>query len=131
MTHKRNTSGLARAAKDRRELTIKRVEEAIKLLIKEQKPINFNSISTLSKVGKSWLYKEDSVRKKIEALRSKPSIKNGEREQNKNANKKSQKSNDQIVHMLKDRIRKLELENNKLREQVEVLYGKLYANDKS
>ena len=64
MTHKRNTSGLARAAKDRRELTIKRVEEAIKLLIKEQKPINFNSISTLSKVGKPWLYKEDSVRKK-------------------------------------------------------------------
>lgn len=65
MTHKRNTSGLARAAKDRRELTIKRVEEAIKLLIKEQKPINFNSISTLSKVGKPWLYKEDSVRKKL------------------------------------------------------------------
>ena len=31
--------------------------------------------------------------------------------------------------MLKDRICKLELENNKLREQVEVLYGKLYTKD--
>ena len=129
MTHKRNTSGLARAAKDRRELTIKRVEEAIKLLIKEQKPLNFNSISTLSKVGKPWLYKEDTVRKKIEALREKQLIENGEREQNKRTNKKSPKSNDQIVHMLKDRICKLELENNKLREQVEVLYGKLYTKD--
>jgi hypothetical protein len=31
--------------------------------------------------------------------------------------------------MLKDRVHKLELENNKLREQVEVLYGKLYTKD--
>ena len=67
--------------------------------------------------------------KKIEALREKQLIENGEREQNKRANKKSPKSNDQIVHMLKDRVHKLELENNKLREQVEVLYGKLYTKD--
>lgn len=74
-------------------------------------------------------YIKKTLSEKIEALREKQLIENGEREQNKHANKKSQKSNDQIVHMLKDRICKLELENNKLREQVEVLYGKLYTKD--
>jgi hypothetical protein len=124
MINKRNTDGLARAAKNRRESTIKRVESTIKLLVREKKIINFNSISKIANVGKSWLYKENRIRKQIEDLREKThfiehSI------QTDFPDKMSKKSNDHIIQMLKDRIRKLEDENKNLQEKIEMLYGEL------
>ena len=125
MTHKRNTAGLAQAAQKRREDTLKRVEFAIKQLVKEKKQVNFNSISKLAQVGKPWLYKEDFIRKQIEVLRKK--LRLTESATQNFTNLASDKSKDNIVKMLKERIAKLETENKKLREQIEVLYGELYG----
>ena len=124
MTHKRNTTGLAQAAKDRRAATIKRVESAIKLLIKEKKEINFNVISKIANVGKPWLYKEDTIRNQIENLREKTRFME-HLIHTESLNKASKKSKDHIIQMLKDRVRKLEMENKKLHEQIETLYGEL------
>jgi hypothetical protein len=126
MTHKRNTVGLARAAKERRESTMERVEAAIKLLVKEKKAVNFNSISKIANVGKPWLYKENSIRQQIEGLREKTQFIE-HMVQNNSPNKASNKSKDNIIKMLRDRISKLEFENKKLQEQVETLYGELYS----
>jgi hypothetical protein len=126
MTHKRNTAGLSLAAKERREATIKRVELAIKILIKGKKAINFNSVSKIANVGKPWLYKEDAIRKQIKDLREKTRFID-DSFQTTSPNKASKKSKDHIIQMLKDRIRKLENENKKLQEQVEILYGELYT----
>jgi hypothetical protein len=125
MTHKRNTAGLARAAKERRESTMERVEAAIKNLVKEKKSVNFNSIAKIANVGKPWLYKEDSIRRQIEGLREKSRFIEHSVQKH-SPNKISNKSKDNIIQMLKDRITKLEVENKKLQEQIETLYGKLY-----
>jgi excinuclease UvrABC ATPase subunit len=128
MNHKRNTTGLARAAKERREETAKRVESAIKLLVKEKKAINFNSISKIANVGKPWLYKEDAVRKQIEHLRDKTRFID-DHVQTYSSNKATKKSKEHIIQMLKDRVHKLEDENKKLHEQVETLYGQFYTKE--
>ena len=128
MNHKRNTTGLARAAKERREETAKRVESAIKLLVKEKKAINFNSISKIANVGKPWLYKEDAVRKQIEHLRDKTRFID-DHVQTSSSNKATKKSKEHIIQMLKDRVHKLEDENKKLHEQVETLYGQFYTKE--
>ncbi|MDP3705071.1 MAG: DUF6262 family protein [Legionellaceae bacterium] len=125
MTHERNTSGLTRAAQDRRKLTIKRVEAAIKLLINDRKPINFNTVSKTANVGKPWLYKEDAIRKQIEDLREKNGLLDHFTCDN-SSKKASQKSKDNIVQMLKERVSKLDAENHKLKEQIEALYGELF-----
>ena len=131
MTHKRNTTGLASAAKERREETIKRVDTAIKQLVKEKKPINFNSISKTANVGKPWLYQESSVRQQIENLRQKTRLSAGHNRRDKiQMDNASNKSKDNLIHMLKERINKLEIENKKLHEQVEVLYGEIYLKNK-
>lgn len=129
MKFKRNTEGLSKAAKKRREVTIAKVKQAIDYLVKRNEPINFNSVSKTAKVGKPWLYKEEDVYKKIIFLR----------EQSHNINKKehvsikkqtSEKSKENIIIMLKEKIKKNEDENNKLKSQIEILYGKLCMLDK-
>ncbi len=127
MTHKRNTKGLVRAAKERRETTIKRVESAIKLLVKEKKVINFNTVSKIARVGKPWLYKENVIRKQIEELREKTRFTVYPVQATSSSSRISEKSKETITQMLRDRVRKLEEENKQLRGQIETLYGELYG----
>lgn len=130
MTHKRNTAGLAQAAKQRRQNTIERVKQAIENLIKKNSPINFNSVSKAAQVGKPWLYKENCVRQQIESLRQQTRM-----TKQKIAAPKSQlasdKSKDHIITMLKEKIRSVEGENKKLKQQIEILYGQLYSEQKT
>jgi hypothetical protein len=122
MTHKRNTAGLSHAAKLRREETIKRVNDAINLLIKKKETINFNSVSKMASVGKTWLYNEMDVRNRILDLRIKPNtnIKKNTRLEEKNLPSKSA-----LINMLKNRNKELDAENRELKKQIEVLYGQL------
>jgi len=85
---------------------------------------NFARGSKVANVGKPWLYKEKSIRKKIEILRKQIGLIKGSPQDISSA--ASNKSKDNIVKMLKERIAKLETENTKLKKQVEVLYGELY-----
>jgi len=67
--HTRNTDGLKTYSKQKKLDTAKKVEEAIKLLIKEKDSINFSSVSERSGVSKAYLYQHQNLRERIEALR--------------------------------------------------------------
>ena len=122
MTHKRNTAGLANAAKLRREETILRVNNAINGLIKQKQAVNFNAVSKMAVVGKTWLYNEIEVRDRILSLRKKRITdiqKNGPADEINVSCKSS------LIVMLKNRIKELEVENKVLKKQIEVIYGQL------
>ena len=128
MTHKRNTDGLVRAAKERRQQTITRVNAAIKKLVKENKKVNFNIISKIANVGKPWLYQETNIRGKIEKLRQ-SDLKKDSVGSNILRQTASDKSKDSIICMLKERIKKLTAANKDLKNQLEIVYGKLYRQE--
>lgn len=124
MTHQRNTAGLAKAAKERREATIQRVNLALDQLLKENKKVNFNTVAKVANVGKPWLYKEDDIRKRIEMLREQTRV-NSQTKTTNQTYKTSDKSKDNLIVMLKERTRKAEAENKALKQKIEVLYGQL------
>lgn len=121
MVHKRNTLGLKNAAQLRRENTIKRVNAAVKLLVKENRVINFNSVAKVANVGKTWLYKENDIRERILGLR----ISSQNQMQNMTQVTNSA-SKDALIKMLKQRVKELEKDNRNLKRQVEILYGELH-----
>ncbi len=65
----RNTEEIVRLAKLKTNRTREGVEKAISKLSLEGKVINFNSVAKEANVSKSWLYKEQDIRKRIESLR--------------------------------------------------------------
>lgn len=67
---KPNVSGLINNAKEKKEKTLKKVEQSIKQMIKTQQKINFNSVATHSGVSKTYLYKSPNLKERIEYLRS-------------------------------------------------------------
>lgn len=124
MTHKRNTDGLAKAARIRRQETIQRVSSAIKSLEKNGKTINFNSVSKQSGVGKTWLYKEKEVRERISKIRQNTApIK-------KISDNFNSESKDAVIKMLKNHIKEMEGENKELKKQIEFLYGEMHLNSR-
>jgi len=122
MTHQRNTKGLADAAKNRRQDTIKKVNQAINLLLKKGKAINFNAVAKEANVGKTWLYKETEVKERILNARADHLNK---RKLICNSDKINSESKDALIKMLKDKYNEVEKENYQLKKQIEILYGEL------
>lgn len=118
-----STKGLKEYAKQKTQLTLEKVDNAIRELSLTEEKINFNSVSQLSGVSKTFLYNNENIKKRIEELRDKQTS----RTMNQRAKyDKTSKSKD-IVIMAKDKkIKELEEENKKLKEQLEILRGKLY-----
>lgn len=119
----RNTDSIVRLAKEKSEKTKVKVEKTISKMMIEGRTINFNTVSKEANVSKSWLYKENDVRKRIESLRNKENI-------IKNTNEKSRKSTrseDVLIRTLKDRIKNLEKENKIIKTQLEKLYGERFS----
>lgn len=120
MAHQRNTDGLASAARNRRQSTIKRVNAAIQNLAAEKKTINFNSVAKAANVGKTWLYKEAEIKAIILGYRDK----NTELKTPNKSTPSSSDSKEALIKMLKEHIKQVESENRELKKQVEILYGK-------
>lgn len=126
MTRKiRNTEEIVRLAKEKSDRTKANVEKVLSRMSVEGKSINFNSVSKEANVSKSWLYKDDGVRRRIEELRSKQirSL------QGRTTTKKSQRSEEVLIKTLKERIKVLEEENLQLNRQIQNLYGELYSKE--
>ena len=108
---------------ERKVKTQQNVDEAIKRLIKAQKPINFNSVANESSITKATLYNTPNIKERIEQLRlqqsklSTPSQVKREMDEN---------NKDAIIASLKRRIKKIEGENKELREQVKISYADIY-----
>ncbi|HDR7989210.1 MULTISPECIES: DUF6262 family protein [Bacillus cereus group] len=107
----------------RKETTYKKVDEAITRLIKANKKINFNSISSEASVSKATLYNNKDFRTRIEILREQqsqvPTPKQVKREMN-------ESNKDALIASLKRKNKKLEEERNQLREQLKVAYADVY-----
>lgn len=114
---------LQQVHEERRQKTYQRVDEAIKRLISTQEPINFNSVSKESGVSKATLYNHEKIRERIERLRTQqdqsPTPKQIKRE-------RTDETKDALIESLKSRIKRLEVENKQLKEQLKVIHAKMY-----
>ncbi|HEK6246171.1 TPA: transposase [Staphylococcus aureus] len=107
---------------ERKVKTEKKVDKAINDLVQKNKAINFNIVSKHSKVSKATLYKNNKIRKKIEKLREQ----NREIFVHKNKNKNDGK--DALISSLKRKVNSLEKEKKMLKEEISVLYSRLYED---
>ncbi|PSN13301.1 hypothetical protein C7293_16505 [filamentous cyanobacterium CCT1] len=121
MKIERNVKGLRESAKRKRDQALEKVEAGIKKLVKEQRPINFNTVAEASAVSKAWLYKQPEVRQRIEYLRSQP----GSRQKPPPKHRASDESLKAIIQTLKSRVKRLEEKNRDLTQQNQVAYGQV------
>ncbi len=113
-TWKRNTTGLATHANLRKEQKRKGVEDSITALLREQKPVNFNTVAKAANVSKAYLYSQPDLRERIEALRQQ-SVEQAVRERVTHSTGKTEASRDLVILAKDRRIKELEAENRKLR----------------
>ncbi len=120
----RNIDGLRTNARKKAETTKRRAEEAIALLLKEQRPVNFKAVAETAHISTAWLYANEDLKMRIIHLRTQQTpraqVKIPLREQASNASK------DAMISALRKRAREQEAEIRKLRQQLEVAYGQLY-----
>ncbi len=123
-TWQRNIEGLRRSAQIKAEETKQRAEEAITLLLKERRPINFTTVAETAQISTAWLYAHEEIKLRIIHLRSQqaPSarVKIPTREQASGASK------DAMIAALKTRVREQADKIRELQQQLEVAYGSLY-----
>src|SRR6266516_2290873 len=64
-TWKRNTAGITAHAQSRKEYKRKGVEDAIAMLLRDQKPVNFHTVAKTAQVSKAYLYSQQDLRERI------------------------------------------------------------------
>jgi len=81
----RNTDGLRSHAQRKAAATQQRAEAAIALLIREQRPINFQTVAQTAGISTAWLYEHEAIKERIMHLRMqqvpKPQVKIPPKEQ--------------------------------------------------
>lgn len=122
-----NIVGLIEYSKNKKEIAIQKVDEAIRNLSVNGHKINFNTVSKKSGVSKGFLYKEQTIKTRIEELRNKKI--NYEINQRAKFDKTA-KSKDTIILAKDKKIAKLEEENTKLKLQLQFLQTRLYEDIK-
>lgn len=119
----RNIQGIKEYARKKKELTEKKVKDTIYRLIREKHPINFNIIAKEAGVSKAYLYKNQEIRKLIEELRVKQEGLKKSKQMKVNM---TESNKDAIIAIKNKRIKELEEENKRLKEELERLRGILY-----
>lgn len=122
---KRNTTGIAAHAQRRKEHKRKGVEDAITTLLREQKPINFNTVAKAACVSKAYLYSQPGLRERIEALRQQ-GVEQMVRERATRSPGKTDASRDLVILAKDRRIKELEGEKQQLQQQLKVALAKAY-----
>src|SRR5436309_15341846 len=126
----RNIEGLRKNAQEKAKTTRQRVEEAIRLLIKEQRKINFKTVAETAQVSTAWLYANEEIKMRINHLRSqqvpKAQVRIPPQLQASSASK------DAVIATYKKRIEALQKRVDKqadeisdLKKQLEIAYGQL------
>jgi hypothetical protein len=67
---KPNIDGLQRSAHQKAEMTQQRAENAIALLLKTQRPINFKTVAETARISTAWLYANEEIKTRIIHLRA-------------------------------------------------------------
>ena len=123
-----NTRGLLAHAQRKAEETQQRVHQVIDHLLREQHTVNFNTVAKAAHVTKSYLYAKPDVRERIEALRTQQGQERIERQwaERRLYPDRTDKTKDVLLVAKDRRIKALEDENRKLKEELKVARGKLY-----
>ena len=123
-----NTRGLLAHAQRKAAETQQRVHQAIDQLLQEQEVVNFNSVAKAANVTKSYLYANADVRERIEALRAKLGQERIEQQQaeRKLHQARTDKTKEVLLEARDRRIKALEEENRRLKNDLKTAYGKLY-----
>lgn len=121
--YKPNYSGLLIHSKNKSKNVLKKVDDTIKRMIKDQVNINFNTVSLESGVSKAFLYKNMELRNRIEMLRRQQEGLSSPKQVKRNM---SDASKDVIIASLRNRIMNLETENKQLKEQLKIHFGQVY-----
>lgn len=120
-----NTEGIRRHAKVKSEVKAKKVDEAIKKLIKEQLTINFSTVAQAADVSTAYLYGRSEFCERIKRLRAQqeglPSPKKVKRNM-------SDGSKDVIIATLRDKLKTVEGENRELKTKLGNHLGDMYKN---
>jgi predicted RNase H-like nuclease (RuvC/YqgF family) len=123
MTEYDRQKHLKQIHESRKAITMSKVDEAIKRLVRVYQGINLNSVASEARGAKATLYNNVTLRERIETLRQQqiksPSAKQIKYEMNEN-------SKDTIIESLKRKIKRLEHENKDLRNQLKVAYAEVY-----
>lgn len=122
LAHKRETKGIKAHAQKKSEEAYKRVDEALRNMVLNKEPINFNTVMKKANVSKGYVYQNQEIRERIEKLRD--SQKGIKPKQVKD--KMTDNSKDILLAAKNKKIKELEDENKALRKELEVLRGKLY-----
>ena len=100
-----------------------RARLAIRRLELEGKEVTFAAVQKMSGVSKNFLYKDETLRKEIETLRTQLAEAASER---RFRYQKTSRSKDVVVEAKDRRIAKLEEENRQLKAEIKILRGLLY-----
>ncbi|PEQ31172.1 transposase [Bacillus cereus] len=120
--YKRNTKSIVQLAKEKSKKTKEKVDRVISQLALSGETINFNTVSKVAEVSKSWLYKQEDVRERIELLRGQQIKRKYVVTQH-----KSPRSEEVLIKTLKNRLKVLEEENKIFKKQIQELYGQVYS----
>ncbi len=121
-------SGLQRSNKERSKDARERALQAVISLESQNKAVNFSAVAAVSGVARSFLYADEQSRKMIEEHRKK-SVSD---EMNRRARfDKTSRSKDVIIEAKDKRIATLMAENEKLKAEIALLRGMLYADKDS
>jgi hypothetical protein len=120
----RNISGLQASAKRRAESTRRRVEDAIAALLRDpSQRINFNTVAIKARVAKAYLYKEPTVRDRIDLLRQQQ---DEARRRLAPARERTEASSRLLVAAKDRRIRELAARVQQLEVELATCRGRLY-----
>lgn len=117
MKAKRDTSGIKQAAQRKRQKTLARAEEGIQQLIRLGEPVTFTSVAEIANVSTSWLYREPSLKERIEAMRSQQP--KGKVTPTPNQITISFPAQDKMIQSLKSQVKALKAEIQALTQHIE------------
>lgn len=124
MKSKKNLEGLRQNAQKKRQETLKKAEIGIQQLLKAGEPVDFATVANVAGVSKAWLYKEPEIKAQIKLLRQRSHPNQSMIETR--TRRTSELATNQI---LLKRIKKLELENDRLKKRLELFSLQYLAKD--
>ncbi|HAC2565334.1 TPA_asm: transposase, partial [Listeria monocytogenes] len=118
--HIRNTEGVKKHAQMKSQEATQKVDKAIQHLIKTKAKINFNQVAMESGVSKAFLYNNQEIRNRIEGIRKQQEGLNTPKAIKHNM---TDASKDSLIAAKNNRIKKLEEENKRLKDELLILRG--------
>ncbi|MBU8869218.1 DUF6262 family protein [Paenarthrobacter aromaticivorans] len=111
-----NSRHLVKAAQQRAALTRSKAVQALRTLHAEGRPVTFDAVAKYARVSRSWLYTQPDLRAEIEHLRQIQAA--AEPTPESRPQRASEASLRQRLEAANDRIRRLNDENQRLRQQL-------------